>query len=394
LFSFNVQFILFFFFIIPSFQFYGNHVLNIKILVCTLSLILLSFYEFLYKHKSFSYSSLLYVISIFGFLVVHAVFGFFSGNFTGNLYFYMKLVSGILIFLLLLFSDEVHNSRLWVFLLFATISIAVLQQTPYIRDYIIHFYGSIQGYISQFPYSRASGVSIGFYVYTQATILMFLIYKLHPVSTFNKKFSIFILLGSLLANTRSSFILPFYYLLFEFKPISRVIAMFFGVLFIFYMSENFAPIRTIYHHFILIYESGDLSPILNTQNISFTNRILDMYDFFNLFDDHFQEIFFFGLGSDEAFGQEIGYFYLITKVGLIPAIIYYMSPIIFTLSFTSARIFIRYLLLVIPIYFVDFLVVGFAKYDLYILLWVFTSFYIKKYKGVSNEVNLRSARYS
>lgn len=374
----KVQPLIFIYFLIPTLQFTGFLFINLKVLAFFGIILFLFSYKFIYKSIKLKFKDIFLFSMVFIYIIIHITYSIMVSNAVGNAYFYIKLLSGIILYFLIIYSNEKVNSKIWFRLIVISVVIALLQQFPYTRTIFMSLYGSVQGYISAFPYSRASGLSVGFYVYTQVVMLMFLMYKLPMTNQIvYKKLSLFVFFGSLLSNTRSTFLLPFYYLFLELKVIFKVIIGFFIFIALLYLIENFAPIKTIYHHLLMAYESGNLDPIINSQNSSFAQRVADIFWFFELIENDFYQILFWGMGAKIAHGQEIGYFLIFTKVGILLALIFYFFPVVMVFFYLKFKNAMRYLILILPILLADLLVSGFVKYDLYILYWVFTSFYIK-----------------
>ena len=374
----KIQLLIFTYFLIPTFQFTGFLFINLKVLAFFGIILFLVIYKFLIKLKPLKNKDIFLFSVVLIYISIHIPYSILTGVFIGNSYFYIKILSGIILYFLIIYSDEEIDSKIWYRLIVVSIFIAFLQQFPYTRTFFMAIYGSVQGYISDFPYSRASGITVGFYIYTQVLMLFYLIYSLSVrKKTTTKKFTLFVFVGSLLSNTRSTFLLPFYYLFLKLKLHYKIMIGSVIFMILLYLVENFAPIKVIYHHLFLVYESGDLSPIINSQNSSFAQRVADIFWFFDLIDKDFYQMLFWGLGSKVAEGQEIGYFLVFTKVGIILTLLFYFMPLSLAFYYLKFKLAINFLILILPILLVDFLVSGFVKYDLYILYWVFTAFYIK-----------------
>jgi hypothetical protein len=369
-----VQYLVFLYFIIPTFQQFGFLFIQIKIAAFTsiLVLILSTRNILLYKFKRVE---LLTIVFFLLFFMLNMFVHFLKGILLSDLYLYIKFFAGLIIYILILYSKEVIQRKIWYVLIFINIIVAILQYIPISRDFTMFLYGSIQGNNSSGAYIRASGLVSHLYIYTQIVIMMYLILKIEAKQTM--PYSLFVFFGSLLANSRSTFLLPFYYLFMDTKFINKILITICSLLLIMYLVENYVPIKAVFHHLYLAYENSNLIPILLSKNASFSHRVEDFFHFFHLYDSFPFDLTFFGLGTEIARGQEIGWFYIFTQVGIIAGILFYIAPILLAYIKLKFRVFIKYFFMVIPIIAVDFLVTGFVKYDLYILYWVFTAFYIK-----------------
>jgi len=385
IFKYKIQYLIFIYFLIPTLQFTGFIFINLKVLLFFGVIIFLFLYKFLKQSVKIKYTDIFLFSIIVIYISIHITYSILNSTVIGNAYFYIKLLSGVLLYFLIIYSNEELNRKIWYHLIIISIVVAFLQQFPYTRQIMMSLYGSVQGYISNFPYSRASGLTVGFYIYTQVIMLMMLLYKLSVNNKkVSKKFNLFVFIGSLLSNTRSTFLLPFYYLFLELKFVHKIIIGILVFIAFLYLVNNFSPIKTVYHHLYLVYKSGNLNPILESQNSSFSQRVSDIFWFFDLIKTDEIKMIFWGMGAHIAQGQEIGYFLIFTKVGILLSLIFYFMPLTIVFFYLKFKKSIRFLILILPILLADLLVSGFVKYDLYILYWVFTAFYIKYNKEIRN----------
>lgn len=362
-------------FLLPSFQFMGYSFLNFKIILTSTLVIAFFMFRVVYQRVPFFRSNFSLLITVIAILVMHLLSAVYhGGDISGNFYLYLKLVISILLFMLVSnLRGEKVNPQLWVLLLTLNVIVAFLQQFPWTRDVFMPLYGSVQGHISLFPYSRASGITSSFYVYTQVVVLMYLIARLGD-SEFKSRG---LLLGGIFNNTRTTILLPFYYIFCQLNTVGRMILVSVAILAFAYAVTYFAPLKAVFKHIILVYEDGSITPLLQSQNPSVYQRIEDIIRFTELWGQSFYSLMFTGLGASHADGQEVGLFYIATKVGVLLTLFYYLMPCILVFSKVSSRDGFTFLLMAIPLLIVDLAITGLAKFDLYILYWLYAGFFVR-----------------